>query len=167
MKKLTLFLILFLMGTSTFSFSPSNYSGPKTYIGPAKLKAMSVQDFLNLTPKKYYELTGTRMTLKQKLSFVILKAKLRKQLPDEKAEGKKTDIGLLSLVFGGGAFVLALIPYVGIISIPLALAAIVLGIIGLGRKKGDTKSLIGLVLGSLFIVLVIVVVAAFASGSWW
>ena len=75
--------------------------------------------------------------------------------------------GLLSLIFGAGAWVFAFIPGIGIASIGFAVAAIVLGILGLNRKKGDTKSVIGLVLGSLFLLLLIIAVAAFASGGWY
>ncbi len=156
------------IGLQTFSFSPGNIERTNTsYILPNNLDAMTLQNFLKLTPKRYQELTGRKMTLKEKIAFIIFKAKLKRQLPDDKSAPHKTDIGLLSLIFGGSAFVLALIPYLGIVSIPLALAAIVLGIIGLGRKKGDTKSIIGLVLGSLFILLIAVVLAAFFSSGWY
>ena len=104
------------------------------------------------------------MTFKQKISFAILKTKLKKQLPDEKTTTHKNDVGKTSLILGAGAFLVALIPYVGVISIAMAAGAIVLGIIGLGRKKGDTKSIIGIVLGSVFFILIVALVAAFVSG---
>ena len=121
---------------------------------------MTVQEFLLLNPKKYHEITGRRMTFKQKISFSILKAKLKKQLPDEKVEGKKSSLGLLSLIFGGASFLF--LPFAGVLSIPFAIAAIVLGILGLGKNKGDTKSIIGLVLGGIFLVLLAVAAAAFS-----
>lgn len=156
-----------LMGLQTFSFSPGNAPGTKiSYTLPVNLNAMSLQDFLTLTPKKYEVLTGKRMTLKQKIAFAILKAKLKRQLADN-AVPHKSNIGLLSLLFGAATWVFAFIPAIGIASIGFAIAAIILGIIGLGRKKGDTKSIIGLVLGSLFVLLLIVALAAFASGGWY
>ncbi len=151
------------MALQTFSYSPGKLSANISYSLPLNLNAMALQEFLNLTPKKYQELTGKRMTFKQKLAFYLLKGKLKKQLSNDKTS-HSTDIGLLSLIFGGGAFVLAIIPYIGLLSVPLAIAAIILGIIGLGRKKGDTKSIIGLVLGSVFLLLIIVLIAAFSSG---
>ena len=164
MKKL-LFIGIFMFAVfQTFSYSPGSLHKTFNYTLPANLNAMSLQQFLNLTPKKYMEITGKRLTFKQRVAFVILKAKLKKQLTDDKTAANKTDIGLLSLVFGGGAFVLAIIPYAGLLSIPMAIAAIVLGIIGLGRKKGDTKSIIGLVLGSLFLLLIVALIAALSSG---
>ena len=74
---------------------------------------------------------------------------------------------MLSLLFGGAAWVLAFIPGIGIASIGFAVAAVILGILGLNRKKGDTKSVIGLVLGGLFLLLLAIAVAAFASGGWY
>ena len=127
---------------------------------------MTLHEFLDLTPKRYQELTVTKLNFSQRIAFAILKAKLKRQLHVDKTATHKTDIGTLSVILGGGAFLVALIPTVGIISIPMAIGAIVLGIIGLGRKKGDTKSIIGLVLGSVFLLLIVAVVAAFASSGW-
>jgi hypothetical protein len=157
-----------MLGLQTFSFSPSHKERTKIeYNFPQNLKAMTLREFLAITPQKYQELTGKRMSLKQKIAFAILKSKLKRRLANDKSPEHKSDIGLLSLIFGGGAFLIAFIPGVGIASIGLAIAAIILGIIGLGRKKGDTKSIIGLVLGSVFLLLLLVAVAAFAAGGWY
>lgn len=159
MRKLLLLSSFLLIALQTFSYSPKNAAITTTTNNlPIEIKGMTVQEFLLLTPKKYQEITGRRMTFKQKISFSILKAKLKKQLPDEKVEGKKSNLGLLSLIFGGAAFVL--IPIAGIVSIPLAVAAVVLGILGLGKSKGDTKSIIGLVLGGVLLLLFIVLLAS-------
>jgi hypothetical protein len=162
MKKILFACFILSLGLQTYAYNPGN-SRASMYSTPQNENAISLQEFLNLTPKKYQQLTGKRMTWKQKLAFYMLKGKLKKQLSDNK-NSHSTDIGLLSLIFGGSAFVLAIIPYVGLVSIPLAIAAIILGIIGLGRKKGDTKSIIGLVLGSVFLLLLLVLIAAFSSG---
>ena len=153
MRKLLLISSFLLIALQTFSYSPKNAAITTTTSNvPFEMKGMTVQEFLLLTPKKYQEITGRRMTFKQKISFSILKAKLKKQLPDEKVDGKKSNLGLLSLIFGGAAFVL--IPFAGILSIPFAVAAVVLGILGLGKSKGDTKSIIGLVLGATLLFLI-------------
>ena len=164
LKKVLLLFCILLISVQTFSFSTKNSASSNiTYIVPGNLKGFTIQEFLKLTPKKYQELTGKKMSFKQKLAFEILKLKLKKQLPDEKTAAHKTDIGLLSLIFGGSAFVLAIIPYLGFVSIPLALAAIVLGILGLGRKKGDKKSITGLVLGSVYLLFALVAIAVITS----
>ncbi len=162
MKKILFACFILCLGLQTFAYNPGN-SWANIYVNPQNENAIALQEFLNLSPKKYQELTGKRMTFKQKLALYILKGKLKKQLSDNKAS-HSTDLGLLSLIFGGSAFVLSIIPYAIILSVPLAIAAIILGIIGLGRKKGDTKSIIGLVLGSAFLLLFVVLIAVFASG---
>jgi hypothetical protein len=50
--------------------------------------ARLVQDFLNLTPKKYYELTGKKMKLSQKISLKLAQAKVKKML----RKGKTVDL---------------------------------------------------------------------------
>lgn len=167
MKRLLLIAMMIGFGLQTFSYSPRSAKIDPSLTFPGNLNALTLQDFLKLTPKKYYELTGKKLTLKEKLAFTILKSKLKKQLPDDKDVPRKNNLGMLSLLFGAGAWVFAFIPAIGIISLGFAVAAVVLGILGLGRKKGDAKSIIGLVLGGLFLLLVVVAIAAFASGGWY
>lgn len=167
MKKLLLIAMMIGLGLQTFSYSPGAKTINPSHSFPGNLNALSLHDFLKLTPKKYYELTGKKMTLKEKLAFTILQSKLKKHLPDDKDVPRKNNLGMLSLLFGAGAWVFAFIPAIGVISLGFAVAAVVLGILGLGRKKGDTKSIIGLVLGGLFLLLVVVAIASFASGSWY
>ena len=166
MKKLILIGIITTFTFQSFSLAPGTSRLKISYSVPANLNAMTLQDFLALTPQKYQELTGSKLNFSQRIAFAILKSKLKKQLLADKTPAHKTNLGTMSIILGGGAFLVALIPVVGIISIAMAIGAIVLGIIGLGRKKGDTKSIIGLVLGSVFLLLIIAVVAAFASSGW-
>lgn len=167
MKKLLLIAMMIGFGLQTFSYSPGTNKINPSHTFPGNLNALSLNEFLKLTPKRYYELTGKRMTLKEKIAFTILKSKLKKQLPDDKNVPRKNNLGMLSLLFGAGTWVFAFIPAIGVISLGFAVAAVVLGILGLGRKKGDVKSIIGLVLGGLFLLLVVVALAAFASGGWY
>ncbi|HEY9363679.1 MAG TPA: hypothetical protein VIQ00_10485, partial [Chitinophagaceae bacterium] len=43
-------------------------------------KPDSIQQFLQLTPKKYHEITGKKMTLAQKLSLKFAQHKIKKRL---------------------------------------------------------------------------------------
>lgn len=166
MKTILLICFILIAGTQTFSYSPGNVKSNSSYTLPGNVNALTLQKFLTLTPKQYSQLTGKKMTLKQKIAFTVLKLKLKKQLDEGKTE-QKNNLGLLSLLFGAGAWVIAFIPAIGIISLGLAAAAVILGILGLNKKKGDTKSIIGLVLGSLFISLLLVALAVFASSGWY
>ena len=165
MKKLLFVSIILCMALQTFSYSPGRSSANISYSLPVNLNAMALQELINFTPKKYQELTGQRMTFKQKLSLYLLKAKFKKELASENTPHQKYDPGKTSLILGAGAFHVALIPVAGIVSIPMAIGAIIFGIIGLGRKKGDSKSIIGLVLGTVFLLLIVAVIAVVLS-SW-
>ena len=167
MKKFLFIVIVILYGSQTFSYAPGNLREIRySYQLPGDLNQLALYQVLLLTPKKYRDLTGKNMPFKQRIALAILKARLKRQLPDNKNLEHKADLGLLSLLFGGGAFIIVFIPGIAVASIGLAVAAIVLGAIGLSRKRGDIKSIIGLLLGSVFILLLIALLIAFASGSW-
>ncbi len=157
MKTLLLASLLILIGLQTFSISP--VTKQISFLPQPIVAANHLNDLAKFTPRKYYELTGKRLSLKQKIALTILKSKLKRQ----QAADQKSNLGLLSLIFGGSAFIIAFVPGIGILSLGLAIAAIVLGIIGLNRKKGDTKSIIGLVLGSAFLFLIVIAIATLLS----
>lgn len=158
MKILLLAILVFYSGLQSFSLSPA-IKQPAFSTASVLANRNYLDDFLKLTPHRYKELTGKRLSLKQKLALVILKSRLKRQQVDS----KESNLGLLSLIFGAGAFVIAFVPVLGILSFGFAIAAIILGILGLNRKKGDTKSIIGLVLGSAFLLLIVVAIATIAS----
>ena len=161
MKKLLLICVILFFGLQTFSFSPGNSGAISSYALPADLNVMALQEFLNLTPKRYQELTGKRMTFNQKIGFSILKAKLKKQLPDDKIKNVN-NVGILSLLFGIVAIIGLIgtsVPVLGFISLFSAIAAVILGIKGLKRNKKDKNSLIGLILGGSYLLLAIIFIA--------
>jgi len=69
-------------------------------------------------------------------------------------EKKHTDIGIAALVLGIVGIVITFIPSVSIISIPIAILAVVFGY--MARKRGDSYGLVGLILGIIIIVFVVV-----------
>lgn len=153
------------IGLQTFSFSPGNIERTNaSYILPHNPGAMTLQNFLSLTPKKYQKLTGKNMTLKQKIAFLIIKWKLIKQLSDNKT-AKKNNKGILSLIFGissvlflilglsvsGGLEVLG---FLALLWFSSALLALIFGWIGLRKNKKDIAALIGLILGGTTLLLI-------------
>lgn len=168
MKKILLVGMLIFFGSQTFSFSPGNAKTYLFYVMPGNLKGMSLPEFLKLTPKKYEELTGKKMTFKQKIGFAILKAKLRKQLPDE-TPAKKSNLGTMSLIFGivGVATMFTGVTALGVIGFFAALAALILGIKGLKRDKKDLKALFGVILGGGYMILLVIAVIVVSSWGWY
>jgi hypothetical protein len=66
--------------TSTIILKPVT----STNIEPDPLASISAKQFLSLTPKKYRELTGKKMTLTQKIELKILQHKIKRMLKQGK-----------------------------------------------------------------------------------
>lgn len=71
--------------------------------------------------------------------------------------------GLLSVIFGGLGFIFLLLGSLSILSIPFAIAALILGIIGIKKDKNNTMAIIGLVFGGTVILLLILAIALIAT----
>ncbi|HUS02858.1 MAG TPA: hypothetical protein VMY77_14070 [Chitinophagaceae bacterium] len=168
MKKILLIAMLIFFGSQTFSFSPGNAKTNLSYVTPGNLKGISLEEFLKLTPKKYEELTGKKMSFKHKIGFAILKAKLKKQLADE-TPAKKSNLGTMSLIFGivGVLSIFSGVAALGVIGFFAALAALILGIKALRRDGRDTKALFGVILGGGYMILLIIAVIVLSSWNWY
>ena len=59
---------------------------------PHPLTLRTMEEFLSLTPKKYKELTGKRMTLTQKVSLKLIQLKMKRQLRIHEAINSFDDI---------------------------------------------------------------------------
>jgi hypothetical protein len=86
---------------------------------PQPLNLRTLEEFLSLTPKKYTELTGKKMTLPQKVSLKIAQHKVKRAIK----KGQSVDLNALSKDvdtsnFNIGGFVLGLL--LGIIGVLIA-----------------------------------------------
>ncbi len=86
---------------------------------PRPLVLRNIQEFLTLTPKKYQELTGKKMSLPQKISLKIAQHKVKKAMK----KGRAVDLNAMSKGvdtsdFNIGGFVLGLL--LGIIGVLIA-----------------------------------------------
>ena len=95
MKKITLSVLLalgslvMLQPAHAISSSLVVPSNPKSAITPyERANELLVQQFLTLTPKKYYELTGKKLKLSQKVSLKLAQWKIKKMI----RKGKKVDL---------------------------------------------------------------------------
>ncbi|MEP7266980.1 MAG: hypothetical protein ABI844_05080 [Saprospiraceae bacterium] len=74
--------------------------------------------------------------------------------------------GLWALLFGSTGFLFAFLGPLAILTLPMAIAAIVLGIIGIKKDQNSTMAIIGLVLGGVTIFLlflaVVIILSVFA-----
>lgn len=83
----------------------------------AALSNMSVAEFLALTPKKYKEITGEKLSLNQKISLKIAQRKIRKALKNnDEIDSATVANAFVTSDFNIGGFVLGLIlPAIGVL----------------------------------------------------
>ena len=171
-----LFLATGLSKTTTAAFQPTeNYLTAKQVVqalipSPGSTSSASGGIAKPSKVKGRYGLRGKLMTL-------MLKSGILRKLAgiDEPTEHQKK-LGRLSLIFAGLAVILLVIPYtalalpaaIGVLTVPSAIAGIVLGIKSV-RGNSNVPGLIGLIVsGSLLVLLILAVIllALFFSGSW-
>lgn len=145
--------------------------------------------------KDLQKLTGRKFTVKEKISFWLLKRQLKKRdktefsktlaaklfyKKDKQQRGtaipeEKNSKGQTAFIFGliGAILLVAalFVPYIIIASLVSAILAIALGTVAYNRDRSDVKAKTGKLLGwitlGLFAILLIVVVIALSSSSWW
>lgn len=110
------------------------------------------------------KLTARKMSLREKLGWFMLKKQLRKNPGAAIDIEKSKKLGRLALIFGISTWALALIPVISVLSPFLAVAAIICGILSLNGNN-NTQGLIGLLLGSIFLLIIILVIAIIAGGG--
>jgi hypothetical protein len=113
------------------------------------------------------KLTGRKLTLKEKVSLLVLKHTAKR-----KAQGSK---GSTALGFGIAALALILlglfVPFIILLSIPAAILAIVLGNkakkLDPSDKKAQTGTILGwIAVGAIALIVVAVIIVA-SSGVWY
>ena len=163
-KYLLLIPILFGM---TASAAPLNLTAiipsADNFIQPSASTLKNVQ---SLKIKNFQKLIGRKLTLKEKISFLILKKKLR-QIPDEKEKGQTAFVlGIIGL----GLLIIGLfVPYIILGSLVASIMAIVLGTIEKKKNPSDTKAKGGALLGwiTLGLIAFLLLLAAIIVASWW
>jgi hypothetical protein len=107
---LALVMMIFNLSTSALTI-PSTEPVPKSDNTVATpFSGMTVQDFLALTPKKYKELTGEKLSLTQKIALKMAQRKMKKAIKNnEKVDVAAMAGGLDTSDFNIGGFVLGLL----------------------------------------------------------
>jgi hypothetical protein len=90
------------------STEPVPSKSDNTVVAP--FSGMTAEDFLALTPKKYKELTGEKLSLTQKIALKMAQKKMRKAIKNnEKVDVAAMAGGLDTSDFNIGGFVLGLL----------------------------------------------------------
>ena len=90
----------------------------------------------------------------------------QKKMQRTAAPSAKSKRGLLSLIFGSLAFLLLWTP-AAIISLPLCIAGLILGIIGLKRDANNTMAIIGVVMSGLTALIFIAALLTVLTWAWY
>lgn len=104
-------LMIFNLTSSALTIPSTEPVPPKSdNTAVAPLAGMSVEDFLALTPKKYKELTGEKLSLTQKISLKLAQKKIRKALKNNESIDSGTMANAVDTSdFNIGGFVLGLL----------------------------------------------------------
>lgn len=112
-----------------------------------------------LTLKDVSRVTGRKLTLKQKLQFILLQYRLKK-LPRQ-VSGKQNTQATVSMILGILSILLLLTP-IGILSIPAAIVGLVLGLISL-KGNSNTKGIVGVITSSVTLLLILLAIILIAG----
>ena len=143
-----------------FSFQSIGSAIPE---GPVDPKP---KQWKNVNARTIEKMTGKKLTLLDKAKLVLLKWKLSKLSDDVEMTEKQKKQATASMILGIASFGLMFIPYVGIISIPAAILAIIFGAKSL-KGNSNTKGIIGIAFGSATIVVILLAIIIVASGGFW
>ncbi|MDQ3015450.1 MAG: hypothetical protein M3R25_01820 [Bacteroidota bacterium] len=162
-----LFLTFFLFTSFVFSHQAlavnSHRSENAMTIGVKS--QMTVNDFLAVDLQNFKSADGKGLKWTQKLAFKAMQKSMARKVAKGKIEGTMSLeeagtaaggnlYGLLSLIF---SVVGLFIPYLGL---AMLIAGLVLGIIGITRDNNPTMAIIGTVLSAVFLLLILIVIAA-------
>lgn len=146
---------------STAATSPS----PTTSIIPIEKLYKKIA---SLKIKDVQKLTGKKLSLKEKIGFLILKHKAKHAPKEERKPGETAfTFGVLALVLLVLGF---FVPYVILGSLIASILAIVTGSVAVKRNSNDRKGYAGKLMGwitlGIIALFLIIAVAVIASWSW-
>jgi len=162
-------LILFFTFTGTMFFSEAFSS---SIISPAgndnKIVYSSFPNIPDLKIKDLEKITGKKLSLKQKieLKFTVGKKLFKRGL--HKGETDKGQLALILSIIGLGALI---IPYVALISLPCAIAALIIGYSARRQDPNNKKAKTAIILGwttiAIFVFALILVIAILTTFAWY
>ena len=143
-----------------FSFHSIGAAIPEVSVDPKP------REWKKINARTIESMTGKKLTLLDRVKLTLLKWKLSKFSEDEEMTEKQKKQATASMILGIASFGLMWIPYVGILSIPAAILAIIFGAKSL-KGNSNTKGIIGLAFGSATIVVILLAIIIIASGGFW
>ena len=139
------------------------------------LSNITVSQFLSLDFDKIQESNLVSLNWMQKSLLKSAQKRLAKKVSKGKIDASQSLLnksaaakgenrrGMFSLIFGGAGFLFLFLGPLAYLSLPLGIAGLILGIIGVKKDKNDTMAIIGMVFGSLVILLFLLAAVLIAS----
>ncbi len=167
MKRITMLaLVMALTLPLTQSFGVAVVTPQENEPAVAESAQVSVEDFLNMTPKQFEAQSGQKMSFVQKVAFKMAQNKVKKQVAkgklDVHAPASASTMSLLSLIFGATGLLLLLLVS-GILGLALGIAGFVLGLVAMKKEGSNVMNILGTVLGGLAVLLFLIFIIAVAS----
>lgn len=162
-----IFLLILISFSLPSGANPVNISAiiPPSYYSIQPEKS-SAKDIRSSKIKDIQKLLGRKLTLKEKIAYIILKKKLR-HYRDKVEEGQTAFnigiVGLALLIIG------LFVPYVILGSLVAAIIAIVMGSIAKKKSSSDSKAKAAMLLGwiTLGLIAFLFLLVAIVIASWW
>jgi hypothetical protein len=163
MKVFSIFIICFLLVLPFTSYPATTIQHVNTNTDPP---AEVYKKLASLKISEIQKLIGRKLTLKEKISFVILK-----QTSGKQAQSKKGNTALIFGIVGVGLLLIGLfVPFVILGAIVGAIVAIVLGSSAKKQDPSDGKAQAAVLLGWITLgataLLLIIATIVIASGVW-
>ena len=163
MRVLSVFIICAFVALPSTLFSATLTSTSNTTINPSE---DVFKKLTSLKTKEVQKLIGRKLTLKEKISFLILK-----HTTGRKAQSKKGNTALIFGIVGVGLFLIGLfVPFVILGAIAGAIVAIVLGSGAKNQDPSDQKARAAVLLGWITLgataLLLIIAAIVVLSGAW-
>ncbi|HMG66211.1 MAG TPA: hypothetical protein VK588_00950 [Chitinophagaceae bacterium] len=126
---------------------------------------------LSLKIKDIEKITGHKLSLRQKIELSIFKFTFRKKIRTQSLHEGKSDKGQLAMILGIIGLGSLLIPYLAILALPCAIAALIIGYSARRKDPSNKKARTGIVLGwvtiGIFVLALIIVVALLTTSFAW
>lgn len=159
-------LIVVFSLLNTPSFGAAVFTAP-TEINQNDIEAthnteLTVEQFLNMTPKSFEEHSGQKMPWYQKLAFKMVQKKVKKKTAKGELDPAATytpgKMSLLSLIFGSLGMITILLPAVGFfLGVGFSVAGLVLGIVAIKREGSNVMNILGIVFSATTLTIVLLV----------
>jgi hypothetical protein len=110
LRRLSILTIALLILTAPSSALVAPSSTPVVKTENEALKRMSLEDFLKLTPKKFQNLTGEKLTIPQKISLKLAQKELKRAIKAKAAIDESVKASAIDTSdFNIGGFILGLL----------------------------------------------------------